>query len=276
MSILEDWFFIPLASKSEYIYACSYVPRSGGRPMGIVIAPPVGRERLRCYRETVSLARDLAAAGFPVIRMDYRGEGESSGRFEDSTIASRLDDVLSAARELTHRAGVERLCILGIRAGALPAVLASARAEVTRLVLWDPVCNPRTYARNLIRSHVMLREHYFGEKKKGGEIEAQLREGEPALIYGFRFGWPLMEELQHLDLTPQLQSFAGPTGIFYFSPRLGPPGKATRSWQELLSREGQATLHPVAETYSWASRKRWWPRIEALNMAIAGWLEGAA
>jgi len=68
--------------------------------MEVVFVPPEGHERLRCCKECVNFARDLARAGYPALRFDYRGEGESSGAFEESDVVSRLLDICAAVDEL--------------------------------------------------------------------------------------------------------------------------------------------------------------------------------
>jgi predicted alpha/beta hydrolase len=78
-------------------------------------ASPIGRERLRVCHGIPSLGRDLAAAGFPVIRFDYRGEGESAGQFRDATVSSRVMHV-AAANELKRRTGVDRVLVVCISA----------------------------------------------------------------------------------------------------------------------------------------------------------------
>ena len=55
-----------------------------------------------------------------------------------------MDDIRLAAQELRVRADLTRLVMVGLRLGGFLAALAEVRA-VGRLILWDPVTDPRDY-----------------------------------------------------------------------------------------------------------------------------------
>ena len=48
----------------------------------------------------VNMGRRLASNGYPVLRFDFMGEGDSEGDFEDGTITTRLDDINCAVRTM--------------------------------------------------------------------------------------------------------------------------------------------------------------------------------
>jgi pimeloyl-ACP methyl ester carboxylesterase len=274
MEIEERSFFFEGESPEDYLYGVHYRPRGAARRLGLVVVPSIGRERLRAYRESGNLARDVARGGFHALRYDPRGEGESSGGFADATVASRARDVVLAVRELRARTGVEEVALLGLQAGAMPAVLAAADAGATRLLLVDPILAPKPYAKNLLRSNIILQSQYFGEVL---ETEVQLRErlsrGRPVSIYGFQMGLPLLEELERLDLEAALSGYAGRSALLYLAPRQAPPKKELLSSAELLSRRGRSETVCVQLAYSWTSRKQWEPRLGALDDAVCAWLE---
>ena len=62
----------------------------------VVMCSPLGEEKLWSHRVFVSLAHDLAAAGFAVLRFDFRGEGDSDRQFEDTDLETRVQDALLA------------------------------------------------------------------------------------------------------------------------------------------------------------------------------------
>src|SRR5205814_8255095 len=74
------------------------------------------------------LAEALPGAGLALARFDFRGRGESSGREEDTTIATRLEDVEAV---LAHRADHPRLegrhGLLGSSRGGFGAPFHAAR-----------------------------------------------------------------------------------------------------------------------------------------------------
>ncbi len=51
-------------------------------------------------RAAVAITRELAAAGFAVLRFDFTGLGESEGDFADTDFSSNVDDLVAAARWL--------------------------------------------------------------------------------------------------------------------------------------------------------------------------------
>ena len=85
------------------------------------------------------IARDLAAAGFIVVRFDKRGVGQSGGRAESATIADYAEDVRQIVLWLEKRKDVDknRIALVGHSEGALAAMLTAGRerGKVAALVL---------------------------------------------------------------------------------------------------------------------------------------------
>lgn len=90
-------------------------------------------------------ARLLAEAGLASLRIDFRGSGESDGKWSDTTFASQIADAEAAVDWLkaSDRVDGARIAILGWSQGGLVAShTASARPEVKAVSLWAPVVNP--------------------------------------------------------------------------------------------------------------------------------------
>jgi hypothetical protein len=85
----------------------------------VLLCGPIGAERERAYRTLVDLARAIAGAGFVAMRFDYRGIGESTGRFEDLTLTDWRADIAACAAHLAAQAPGLPLALWGVRAGAL-------------------------------------------------------------------------------------------------------------------------------------------------------------
>src|SRR5438094_4314277 len=78
-----------------------------GARLALVLHVPEGRRRVPCVvachglgaskdsDKYLLLGAELPAAGLALARFDFRGCGESTGREEDTTIATRIEDVES-------------------------------------------------------------------------------------------------------------------------------------------------------------------------------------
>jgi alpha-beta hydrolase superfamily lysophospholipase len=128
--------------------------------LGLVVCKPFGYEAICAHRSLKTFADAAAATGVPALRFDYTGTGNSQdlpGTAEELSIW--VDDALSACDELRRRTGVARVGILGVRLGALLALLAAAKSKsVDALVLIAPVISGRRYLRELRRVQLAASE----------------------------------------------------------------------------------------------------------------------
>src|SRR5262245_13326414 len=127
------------------------------RAVGVVLCSPIGEDMIRAHRAFRHLAEKLAAAGFPVLRFDFDGTGDSVGDERDADrVATWRADVGRAAAELKARAGVEQLAFVGLRMGATLAALAAADlGGVDARVLWGAYGNGGTFVNEQTRAHKM-------------------------------------------------------------------------------------------------------------------------
>jgi alpha-beta hydrolase superfamily lysophospholipase len=119
--------------------------------IGLVICKPFGYEAICSHRSIRAIAAAAAATGVPALRFDYLGTGDSS---EIDPQSDQLEfwrqDVLAAVAEMQRRTGVDRVCLLGFRLGALLAGLAAEQCKaVSGLILVAPVISGRRYLREL-------------------------------------------------------------------------------------------------------------------------------
>lgn len=109
-----------------------------GKRKGVVLCNPLGAEYYFAHQSLHYLGQLLADEGTHVMRFDWFGCGDSAGA-EPGDDASRLEDLDWAIDELKDTAGVRKVDLVGLRAGAGPALAAAKRKDVSRIVLWDPV-----------------------------------------------------------------------------------------------------------------------------------------
>jgi alpha-beta hydrolase superfamily lysophospholipase len=141
-----------LASGARSLFGWLYRPvgeTSGS--LGLVICRPFGFEALCSHRSVRAFATALATAGVPVLCFDYAGTGDSEDlQPQADQLQAWTADVVAAVHELQRRTGVERVCLLGFRLGALLAARAAADCEsVDALIAVAPVLSGARYLREL-------------------------------------------------------------------------------------------------------------------------------
>ena len=167
-------------------------------PVGVVLCKPFGYEAICAHRSIRAFAEALADTGFPTLRFDYLGTGDSG---EIDPQANQLEvwtqDVLAAAAELRRRSGVTQICFLGIRLGALLAMLAAAQCRTnSSLVLISPILSGRRYLRELrtIRMAASAGQTHVDvapNERNAGAME----------ISGFTFSAATLASLGKIDFT---------------------------------------------------------------------------
>ena len=145
-------YFGPRAGDGRALFGW-YHPASKGRARGraVVLCPPLGYEGICAYPALRTFAERLSAAGYPVLRFDYDGAGDSGGLDSDSgRVRAWIDSVGDAATELRALSGVDEICLVGVRMGATLALTAAAeRGDIERLVLWNPCPTGKAYVREM-------------------------------------------------------------------------------------------------------------------------------
>ena len=137
------------------LFGCFH-PAPPGKEKGcaVVLCYPVGQEYIRSHRTFVQMAVQLSHAGFPVLRFDYFGTGDSAGDFSDATVPRWRTDIERAIEEIRKRARVEKVCLCGLRLGGAMAMMAGASAGLPdSLILWNPVVNGKSHIEELLAIH---------------------------------------------------------------------------------------------------------------------------
>ena len=111
--------------------------------------------RIGPNRMFVDLARILAAAGYPAIRFDLSGIGDSAPRPDVlAPLDASLADIREALDSLEASRGIHKVILIGLCSGADHAIIYAAQdPRVTGVVLIDPSV-PRTWR--------YYRNHYWG------------------------------------------------------------------------------------------------------------------
>ncbi len=139
-----------LESQRQPLFAWLHQPEHARCDHGVVLCPPLGHEQIHAHRSLRHLADAAARAGFPVLRFDYHGSGDSPGtEQEPDRVGTWLANVRDALAWMRERLGCRRLTLVGLRAGAALAWQAATTEAVDGLLLWAPVVRGRAYVREL-------------------------------------------------------------------------------------------------------------------------------
>ena len=163
------------------------------RDTAVIFCSPIGWEAVASHRAQRHLAEQLAAVGFPVLRFDYPGTGDSDGADGDpDRLAAWLSGVDAAIRKMRELAKRSRIALIGFHLGATLAVLgARAIGGVDTLVLWSPY----------IKGRVFIREARAYRALNGGDSGFARAEDQGGLeAAGFLFSASTLSELTALDL----------------------------------------------------------------------------
>jgi pimeloyl-ACP methyl ester carboxylesterase len=155
----------------------------------------MGNEYINAHRAYRQLAIRLADCGFPVLRFDYYGYGDSGGDECQAGILQQLADISTAIQELRKRAGLAKVCLVGLRFGATLSMMVGAeRGDVEDMVLWDPVVNGRAYIEDMNGLHERALGYTYSASKRRQRMGIEMES------LGFPLTASLLVDLEKIDL----------------------------------------------------------------------------
>ncbi len=166
----------------------------------VLLVPPFGWEEIASHRSRRAWAEDLCSHGFPVLRIDLPGTGDSGGVPADPGTWARWSlAVTVAARWLRSEVGAPVVTAVGIGLGGLLAYEAAAGGAVDDLVLWATPARGRDFIRELV---------LFSAAETAGIVEAGGPEPPPLpsgwlAPSGFLVSPETVSDLRALDLGPR-------------------------------------------------------------------------
>jgi exosortase A-associated hydrolase 2 len=207
----DGFFFQPTGGPRLYGFLHTPPEGASSRDEGAVLVHPFMEERQDSHQVSRNLGEDLARDGFPALRFDLYGAGDSAGEWHEGTVQRWLEDIVGAAAELRRRAGVARVALLGLRFGGTLAALAARRAEASRLVLWQPVVKGEAYAQDLLRAHLSAEMVLHKRAGISREVLVQrLQAGERINLFGYDLSPEQYQGLCAVDLVRDLAGFTAP------------------------------------------------------------------
>lgn len=151
-------------------------PTAGADALGFVIVVGGPQYRAGSHRHFVTFARDLARAGYPALRFDARGMGDSTGELRSfehisADIGSAVDALLKRQPQLRH------VALWGLCDGASAAMLYLQQRRdprVSALCLVNPwVRSEASQARTQVK-------HYYRDRLRQPEFWRKLLSGKVA------------------------------------------------------------------------------------------------
>ncbi len=248
------------------------------RDTAVVVVVGGPQYRIGSHRQFLLLARAVAEAGFPVLRFDYRGMGDSEGDFRGFEDAGEdIRQALEAFSEAMPE--VRRFVLWGLCDGASAILFyAAGDPRVERVVLLNPWV--RTEAG---QARAMLKHHYLA-RLTSRDFWGKLLSGKVALGSSLRdFAGTLVKRLAGSSkrsgtadegggsadaslpdrMAAGLKRFAGPvllilSGKDLTAREFEDAAKLSPLWQSLLHEE-RVTIERLPEadhTFSQAARRQ--------------------
>ena len=269
----ESPFFFPNEGRMLFGILHRAVVPSNGR--GVVMCYPFAEERLWAHRVMVRFARTLADRGYSVLRFDYGGNGDSEGRFEDSTVATNLSDIAAALRRMVEELpDVHGTDLLGLRFGAtLAAMAAAGEGFAGRLILWEPVLSGHHYAQELLRVNLVTQTAVYNRILHDRKRLVEMMEaGEDVNVDGYGLTRAMFRQMTAIDLEKTDIGNSCPALIVQIDDK---PKEMRAGYLRFASRFGNARLAAVVEDPFWKEIKTFYGQAPDLSAATLEFMEKA-
>jgi uncharacterized protein len=252
------------------VAAAASTPR---RP--VVFCHPFGEEKLWAHRVYVSAARTLAGRGYPVLRFDARGHGDSSGPVRDFTIDGAIADGIAAIGLVRELAGGDQVILIGLRlGGTIAGLIAEQRPDVAAIVQWAPIVDGGRYMQELLRVNLATQMAIYKEiRADRAALVAALQAGETVNVDGYAIGLGFYDGLMPIKHGKQPSRFAGRSLVVQIDPR--PGMSAVAELQHLAASYPNGTYAAVEEDPFWKEIPRFYDDATKLMAATLAWLEAA-
>lgn len=225
------------------------------REVGVIFLSPGVKSRVAPHRLYVKMTESLLRQGYPVLRFDFFGLGDSEGELPEKELADLyatvqdgryIDDTLCAMDWMEERLGLKQFVLAGLCGGALTGLFAAAKDSRARgaLGLGLPVAlDGRTADASEFMTQGQLQEVGRSYLRKLFSLEAWLR----LLTFktDYRMLWRAVSQRIVRKWMPRKTNLVATT-----SSNLNPLFKA--SFREFLSNDGSLLL-----VFSGADRLAW-------------------
>jgi len=266
----ETPFFFPNVSYN--LFGILHEPEKEPNGEGFVFCHPFAEEKLWSHRVFVNFARELARLGYTILRFDYMGHGDSDGKFEQSTIETRVSDIRCAVQLLNEKIKNEyNINLLGLRLGAtLAAITAEETENINKLILWDPITNGNTYMKQILIINIATQSAVYKEIRFNSEaLIQQMIDGKTVNLDGYEVNWDLFNQTQNINLLSSEKQFLGETLIVQIA------NKESDYKNNLLALENlyqNCDLSMANEESFWNEIREYYYKADRLYQRTIDWL----
>jgi alpha-beta hydrolase superfamily lysophospholipase len=149
-------FFFGAAERPLFGFYHPPLDGAARRDTAVVLCAPIGTDHVRSEWTYRALAQRLASLGFPCLRFELSGVGDSADGGGGARVGEWLEDIGRAVDEVRARSGAGGVSLFGLRLGAtLAAAYAGARGGVDSLVLWSPCVTGAGFVSEITRLHAL-------------------------------------------------------------------------------------------------------------------------
>ena len=144
-------------NQGQQIMGILHIPDKKEELPGVVLYHGFTGNKSESHFLFTKLSRLLEKKGICVLRFDFRGSGDSEGKFEDMTLKTEISDGKKAMEFLLSQKFIDKnkIGVLGLSMGAITAsIIASEFKEVKYLCLWSPVAYPEIIRKKLLKGRL--------------------------------------------------------------------------------------------------------------------------
>ncbi len=134
------------------LFGWYHAPRAGvERHIGVILCRPLNYEAICTHALYRYFAEQLAHAGYPALRFDYDGTGDSFGGDEEPCRVQAWQESTRCAIETLRETSVtDNVVLFGMRLGAtIATTVAAERDDISGLILWGACPTGSSYLREL-------------------------------------------------------------------------------------------------------------------------------
>lgn len=189
----EGLFFFEGSGKRRLLGFLHRPPKVKRRSTGVVFCHAFADEKSASHRILVTAGKFFSECGFPVLRFDMSGCGDSEGELDEVTLKDWQQDLYSAVEVLKNEVGVEQYILCGLRlGGGLSLLHAKEHRDATLLILWQPVIDFKKHISEFIRKKISTRiaSGENGRLSLAGVLKELSDVGRTSVI-----GYPITERL---------------------------------------------------------------------------------